>query len=779
MKLQIDNFDGIGPHDYTSAIESTGLPRIVRRLNQGSQLHVTLVADSPSFLVPANGARVTLKRNSDQDIFTGYLIAAPTYEYLGWGQTGPVYRYQLKASSDEAILDRKRLPSRAPFVARSAGDALKQLSQEILPGVFNTSSVEDLDKLPSYSPSPQKKWSEHAAEIALLAGASYRAQSGALVFSPTGTTSYPLDESDAAFSPDGLKLVPGSGLLNDITVIGHSEPQAYVKDYLVGDGLTLRFYLSQSPFTRSTRTLLDEEYRGSELDPNRWILTDPGSSISVNGGKLQVAGGNGEDGHTLVQFVEQIELGGACVLQHGDVTFSGASDGVVGGLYVTTATVANCLAGFRITPSGAASRIQALINGSLAGPVVATSLTHHYVFTTRFYASQIYRKQQVFHSSARPPGNPRGGAEISANVRVVLEVHDIDPANLLSATLPSTVLFDGVITAAPSYCLYALINSSSLYCEIAFTRLLQAVDTEVRSALPSSSYRTRLVGSLSDGAECQVSSSGPALQFYTPYVPAPNELIEVHYRGHGLALTRVIDPASVAAHANGSDDGVRAAVLDIKSPAPRTAVDCENAALALLDDASGTAWAGEYQSWSDYLPQNAQDIFPGDAIPVTVPTRAATFASVVREVEVQVKDLDQDHSIYKIGFAEESAHPLGFEFQSSRIANLSDVVVVPIDQVGTNHIADLTAAAITGVTSTSVTVDAGAVPPAGGGIEIRRSDFGWGPDNDRNLLGRYTSQTATLPRLSRVQDYYLRQFDASTPPRYSRYTAALHLDYPL
>ena len=121
---------------------------------------------------------------------------------------------------------------------------------------------------------------------------------------------------------------------------------------------------------------------------------------------------------------------------------------------------------------------------------------------------------------------------------------------------------------------------------------------------------------------------------------------------------------------------------------------------------------------------------------------------------------------------------LCFEFQSSRIQNLSNIVAVPIDQVGTNYIADLTTAAITDQTSTSVTVDAGVVPPAGGGIEIRRSDFGWGPDNDRNLLGRFTSQTATLPRLSRVQDYYLRQYDASTPRRYSRYTAALHLDYP-
>ena len=35
-----------------------------------------------------------------------------------------------------------------------------------------------------------------------------------------------------------------------------------------------------------------------------------------------------------------------------------------------------------------------------------------------------------------------------------------------------------------------------------------------------------------------------------------------------------------------------------------------------------------------------------------------------------------------------------------------------------------------------------------------------------------------LPRLSRVQSYYVRQYDGSTPAKYSRYSALLHVDYP-
>jgi hypothetical protein len=63
--------------------------------------------------------------------------------------------------------------------------------------------------------------------------------------------------------------------------------------------------------------------------------------------------------------------------------------------------------------------------------------------------------------------------------------------------------------------------------------------------------------------------------------------------------------------------------------------------------------------------------------------------------------------------------------------------------------------------------------------EVRWSDAGWGQGNDRNLAGRFSSQTFTLPRLARIQNYFLRQYDASAPPRYSRYSTALHLDYPL
>ena len=778
MKLQIDNLDGHGTRDYTSSIDSSRSPQLVRRLNKPAELTFSLVADDPDFVVPASGARVTLGRSNGEDVFTGYLKQAPVFEYLGWGQRGPVYRYNLVARSDEFVLDRKRLPNRPPFVDRGGGSALRQLTEDLLPGVFDTTAAQDGDTLMRYAVDPQKVWSQHAAEIALEARASYRAIGGALSFEPVGTTIHAIAQTDPKFSPSGLSLQSADGLANDVTVVGLVEPQDYVKDYFVGDGLSLKFYLSQTPFSRSGRTLLDEEYAGTTLDPTRWGVTDPASAVSVSNGKLQVAGGTGVDGQSTVVFSEKIELGGGLVLQHGDVVFNGASDGVLGGLYPNAISVAGCLAGFRITPNGGQSTIGALVSGGTTGTTINTVAGHHYALTTRFYATEIYRRRQIFHSAGHPAGSGFGGNAVAADLRVVLEVHATDPANPLTLTVSSTVLYDGIIGNVSGFCTYGLVNALNLNCIIPFTRMLQPVDAEIRTALPGQSYRTRLVGSQTEGAECLILSTS-VVQFFPENAPALNELIAVKYRGLGRSLARVTDPARIAAEQNGSDDGVRGLVREVKAPSPRTSADCENAALALLDDATGTAWSGEYATWSDFLPGNGQDIFPGDAVNVNVGSRGAAFEAIVRQVAVEIKDLKEEHSLYRIQFADDVSASLAFEFQTGSVVLPLSLTAMTTGQVGSMFLADLTAAEITLATSTSTTVDAGVAPVSGGGIEVRWTDFGWGQDNDRNLAGRFSTQVFNVTRPGKTQTYYLRQFDAATPPKYSRYTTALHLNTPL
>jgi hypothetical protein len=219
-------------------------------------------------------------------------------------------------------------------------------------------------------------------------------------------------------------------------------------------------------------------------------------------------------------------------------------------------------------------------------------------------------------------------------------------------------------------------------------------------------------------------------------------------------------------------------VRHVQAPAPRTASDCEIAALALLDGVAPVAWLGAYETWSDFLPGGTQDVFPGDGVQVNVLSRDAVFTAIVRQVEIDVRDLEGEHSNYKIQFADDFAVPLAFSFEAGKVSLPVTLTMMTTAQVGALYLPDLTAAEITAVSSTSVTVDTGVSPAVGGGFEVRWSNTGWGQGNDRNLVGRFNTQTFTLPRVGKVQNYYLRQYDASSPPRYSRYTVALHLDYP-
>src|ERR1035438_4138768 len=104
------------------------------------------------------------------------------------------------------------------------------------------------------------------------------------------------------------------------------------------------------------------------------LLVAYGFSLPVAG-----AGASPQNSPATTTVAEQVELGGALELQHGDVVFTGATNGVIGGLYAGPISVGGCLAGFLVTPAGTGSNIQALISGSATGPVVSTTAGHRYV----------------------------------------------------------------------------------------------------------------------------------------------------------------------------------------------------------------------------------------------------------------------------------------------------------------------------------------------------------------------------------------------------------------
>ena len=261
MKLTIDNRDGKGPQDYTGYLSSEGLPSIQRRLNRASEMTASLVSTDPNFGQPASGARVILVRSDGVKLFTGYLAAAPQRRWLGYSQQGPAWEYALRAVDDSWLLDRNALAVRPVLASRTAGDALRTITNDVLPGGLDVSGVQDIGPINQYSTHPQKSWSEHAQELATMMRASYSAQDGKLTFAPVGQQGFDLRQTDTNFIPEALTLQQPDLLRNDVTIVGDLEPRVYVRDYFLGDGLTLAFYLSEIPFETTTVTVLQEDYK--------------------------------------------------------------------------------------------------------------------------------------------------------------------------------------------------------------------------------------------------------------------------------------------------------------------------------------------------------------------------------------------------------------------------------------------------------------------------------------------------------------------------------------
>lgn len=764
MQLTIDSFDMLGPVDYTPYLDAERLPSVTRELNKPSRLLAQLVGVLGVFVAPRQGSRVCLQKGDGTLLFAGYLTQTPACDYVGKTSQGTIGRYALVCESDEWLLDRKALPQRLPFVARPAGAIVQQITQDAATGEFDVSAVEACDTVPSYAVDVQQPWSAHAADLALRSRAVYRAEGGKVWFQPVGGDAFTIDETDPNCNQPGLRLTSGTASLNDVTLLGTTESRNYVHDYFEGDGLTLSFSLAAKPIGAFEQWLFEDEFLGSSLNPVLW-QNGQGSTAQVSNGMLAVAG------NANVQLVELVEMSGGIVLQHGCFEFQQASNGLLGGLYSGGTANTNCVAGFQVSPSGVQSGIQAMVNGAASGPTLTTVAGHQYELTTRVFADQLHRSAQVFHSSKHPAGAPLGGNPVAADARIVLEVHDVDPANPATMAAPSTVLYDGVLTNIPGWCNYLLVNGAALYCTSSFTWARTNGGTVVRSAPPGQGFSTRLQGALANGGECRVTST--SLYFLAADVPAATEQIVVSYRTGQAARAEETNGTSIASLASSVDDGVRSSVHGLKVPEARTTEDCQNGALALLDDGTQTPWQGEYQAGNDFL--GVADVRPGDAVNVNAPSQNAQFTATVRSVQIDVKHLREDHSEYRIKFANDAAQSLSFSFDVAKVKLPPLGISVPANW----NLPAVKNAAFTQILASQVTIATNLAPVSGGGFEVRALDQGWGGINDRSLWGRFTAQSFTVPRLSRSQVYYIRQYDSAQPPNYSRDSTLLHVDWPL
>jgi hypothetical protein len=86
---------------------------------------------------------------------------------------------------------------------------------------------------------------------------------------------------------------------------------------------------------------------------------------------------------------------------------------------------------------------------------------------------------------------------------------------------------------------------------------------------------------------------------------------------------------------------------------------------------------------------------------------------------------------------------------------------------------------VVSATSSVLQIDAGIDPPVGGGFEVRRRDWDFGAGAGQDLVLRSPVRSFSIPRGAQLERYYIRMFDGSTPPLYSRLSSAVFTNLPV
>jgi len=761
MKLTIDNLDGLGETDYTALLDAEALPKVVRKLNQAPLLTAWLGCRGTPITATA-GSKARLYRDTGDLWFSGYLVDAPQREFAGMTMGTALFRVGLTAKGEMFALDRGVLSEHAAMGGRTAGQAITQLTLEANPA-FSLAGVQDVATAGTYTVEAGELWSAAAGEIADCSRAALSVQNRALSLTPVGSVTRTLTDSDAGFSPAALKLSVGGAVANDITVIGCQEPALYMRDCFTSTGTELYLPLSQAAFKAKTAVLVEDDFHSVALDATKWVNDFPTPLTFTQGGVACA-------GPVQMRYRDRVELGGLIILEQTGISYS-AGQGIVGGLFCGGIAPNYCLAGVMLEGGQVMPVIDGVANASVK--TLAAGMT--YEFRTLIFHPEPIRAGQVYSSSVCNGANARTSQVWSGTTHVVLTMREINPADASTLSGPQIVIFDGTMLNVPAYADYLPLWGLNLTCTLGHAAAFNEGAVWVQSAAPGQAWRTRVIGDVSAGAECYLSAK--EVHFTAASEPVLNERIEVFYRTSALACGRVVDPQSIQALQNTEDSGTRSLVLHVTAPAPRTSLDCEQAARALLDDLTQAGCSAEYQAWAGMLPAGASDVQPGELWNISAAMWGVDCAAVVRDVEIDFESLSDNYARFTLRLANDAAGPIALRFGRTKHNALVTVVSSNLlDDVSARPVG-LPDARITTWGTTTLTLDAGTNPITGGGFEVRvEGDWGWGMTVDQNLVGRYASRTITLPFTGVTQTFYLRQFDASTPPKYSTYSAVLNLE---
>jgi hypothetical protein len=774
VKVTIDNLDGTGPVDYSGALCADGPLKIARTLNAPSVCSGMLDVSDAALAVPVRRARAVVTAANGTVLFTGYIATDPEAVYAGTGLRGPVYRYAFSAVSDEWLLDKQAVPLSGAGLAQSGGQLLRTLTNRVDAGLFATTGVMDGPSVGVFEPVQTEGWSANAGDVASATYAAYRVLDGALSLQPAGTVTHTLSDGDGTLQVGALKTASVKELANDVTVSGELEPAAYVTETFAGDGTTTVFQLSQDPFrpkkTANSAQFLTDSFNESTLNTRVWQITDPGSHIGLSAAGLTMTGGNGLDGQTTLTAIDAVELGGSLVVEAGGVQLGGASDGVVCGLYSGATASANCFAGYNVRQSGGSTVVVPFVNGAEVGTVFTLLEGHSYTLRIRLHCVEMQRVLQTYYAMVDGVVQAFGGGLVTAPMNLVFELQDMG----VSSNTPATVLYDGSVVSSPSSCSFVAVNSIQLIGSIGYCRVTRTGSAWVVSTLPSGVKMTRLVGVAGEGVDCTGSATGK-VTFFAGRVPVAGELITVSYRVSQRAVARLENAASVAEEAAGGVPGTAQWLGKVLKPVARSSADCDSAARAVLSFSASRAAAAA----GTYVAVNPADVWPGDVLAIA--SGGETMSAVVRRVDVVDGMACPEVLTYRMAFANGWAEGLGLTLSEAIAVDalLPQTALSSTTSAGSNVLANLQQLQVVSATGIALQVDAGTAPPAGGGFEVRRRDGDFGPGVDQDLVLRSPVRSFSIPREGQVEHYYVRMYDGSTPPVYSRFSSAVFTDLPV
>jgi hypothetical protein len=770
VKITIDNLDGAGAVDYSNAVSAGGPLKIERVLNAPSICSGMLDVSASTLAVPARRGRVVVTSDAGTVLFTGYVATEPARIYAGVSTMGPVYRYAFSAVSDEWLLDKQASVLSGAGLAQASGALLTTLTNRVDAGLFTTTGVAQGRAVGVFEPLETVTWSENAGQLASVTYAAYRVLAGAVTLQPAGSVTHALSDGDGTLQIAALKTASVKELANDVTVSGEIEPTAYISETFAGDGTTTVFDLAQTPFrpkkTANSSNLLTDSFNEGVFNTRVWQVTDPGAHLGFGAAGLSMMGGNGFDGQTMLTAIDPVEMGGTLVIEAGSLQLTAGSTGIVCGLYSGTVQSANCFAGYNVRQSSGATIAVPFVNGVEVGTALTLLTGHTYTLRLRVHCVEAQRVFQSFYAMVDGAVQSFGGGVVAAPMSVVFEAQDLGAAS----NTPATILYDGAVASSAASCSFVAVNSVQLFGSMGYCRLTQTGSAWVVSTLANGTKFTRLIGAAGEGVDCTVSATGK-VTFLTGRIPVAGELVTVAYRGEQRSVARLENAASIAAEAEGNMPGTAQWLGKVESPVARSSADCESAALAVLSFSTSRAAAIA----GTYVAVNPADVWPGDVLAIA--SGGSTMSVVTRHVEIVDGAAWPEALTYRISFANDWAEGLGLKLSEAIAADalLPQTAATAAGDV----LANLQQLQMVSATGTALQIDAGTAAPAGGGFEVRRRDWDFGPAVDQDLVLRSPVRNFTIPREAQVERYYVRMYDGSTPPMYSRFSSAVFTDLPV